>query len=79
MIQERNTSCQDYLEIFQNVVDVIGHCGGTLGYDEGIINDLIRRKGLTKVTVAGLTTATDKEIVTSTEESKELYLSYSLL
>ena len=30
--QARHVSCQAYLEQFQNVVDVVTHCGGVVGY-----------------------------------------------
>ena len=35
--QDRNTSCQDYLEKYQHNIDVIEHCGVSIGLDQGMI------------------------------------------
>jgi hypothetical protein len=36
--QEKHTSCQVYLEKFQNCVDVLEHCGGSVGHVAGLVN-----------------------------------------
>lgn len=70
MTQERNMSCQDYLEHFQNCVDVIEHCGGTMGEDEGTIVDILAESALTR------TSADSAQLLDATIKAKERYLRY---
>jgi hypothetical protein len=42
--QARETNCQEYLEKFQNCIDVLAHCSGTIGKIPGIMNDILEEK-----------------------------------
>lgn len=64
--QERNMTCQQYLERFQNRVDVITHCGGNIGEDTGVAEVL-------KVNNAKLIDAEEKS------EARERYLACAFL
>ncbi len=43
--QGRLATTQAYLEQFQNVVDVIEHSGGLLGFEPGVVRDIATEKG----------------------------------
>jgi hypothetical protein len=45
-VQGRHTTTSAYLEQFQNVVDVIGHSGGSIGDDPGILEALATKRSL---------------------------------
>ena len=70
MTQGKTMSCQDYLVHFQNCVDVIRHCGGTMGEDEGTILDILTEADLT------IASANSDQMTNAKEMSIERYLSY---
>jgi hypothetical protein len=44
--QDKHSTCQTYLERFQNCVDVIEHCGGSIGQEPGLVRKVLEDKGL---------------------------------
>jgi hypothetical protein len=50
--QDKNITYQSYLETFQNCVDVIECCGGTIGQNKGIIKKILKNTGKGLSTVA---------------------------
>lgn len=66
--QDKHTSCQQYLETFQNSVDVITHCGGNIGPDDGLVDADLKRKGTTR------SSAGDSTIAEAEAEAKERFL-----
>jgi hypothetical protein len=44
--QDKHSTCQAYLERFQNCVDVIEHCGGSIGQEPGLVQKVLEDKGL---------------------------------
>ena len=52
MRQDKNTSCQKYLESFMNTVEVIEHSGGQIGNDVGLINNAPNKTGIYAKTYA---------------------------
>jgi hypothetical protein len=44
--QDKHSTCQAYLERFQNCVDVIEHCGGSIGQEPGLMRKVLGDKGL---------------------------------
>ncbi len=45
LYQSKKMTCQQYLEIFKNAVDVIEHNGGSVGNEEGLIRNEIKKSG----------------------------------
>ena len=68
MTQGRTASCQEYLECFQNCVDVVEHCGGTVGVHQSMVSDILTESNIT-------TPSTDK-LAAATATAKDKYLSY---
>jgi hypothetical protein len=46
LIQDKFTTCQGYLDRFQNCVDVIQHCGGSIGNEPAIVNEALIADGV---------------------------------
>jgi hypothetical protein len=44
--QDKHSTCQAYLERFQNCVNVIEHCGGSIGQEPGLVRKVLEDKGL---------------------------------
>ena len=72
LIQRKHVSTQAYYESFQNNLDVIEHCGGSLGIDPGI-SKKVEEKGLTLATA----TTTQKDEVK--KETKERCLAVAFI
>jgi hypothetical protein len=45
IFQDKHVSCQVYLEKFQNCVDVLDHCGASIGQIPGLVNSLLVDNG----------------------------------
>jgi Zinc knuckle len=69
--QDRNMTCQVYLERFKNQVDVIEHCGGFTS-ESGIVEKMLPRR----VTMA---TASPIELEVATKKAKERYLAVAFV
>jgi hypothetical protein len=46
LYQEKGATCQTYLEKFHNTVDVLEHCGGTIGHAPGLITERLLELGI---------------------------------
>jgi hypothetical protein len=46
LIQDRFTTCQAYLDRFQNCIDVIQHCGGSIGNEPAMVNEILIADGV---------------------------------
>jgi hypothetical protein len=44
--QEKSSNAQTYYQRFKNLIDVVEHCGGTLGNHQGLINKKLEEWGL---------------------------------
>ena len=66
-------STQVYLEKFQNFVEVIEHCGGSIGTDLGAVEQVLDELSLTR------DTATQDEITAAVESAKERYLAVAFI
>jgi hypothetical protein len=44
--QDKHSTCQLYLERFQNYVDVMEHCGGSIGQELGLVQKVLTKNGL---------------------------------
>jgi hypothetical protein len=64
---------QAYLEMFQNIVDVIEHSGGSIGNHPGIVAAIIKKHGLTVATI------TSDEMAALDLEGQQEYLAVSFL
>jgi hypothetical protein len=71
--QDRHTTCPVYLDRFQNCVDVLEHCGGTIGPDPTILEQILQSDGNMTATAA-----TD-ELTAAEEGSIEEYLMMAFL
>ena len=73
--QDKHTSNQSYLETFRNLVEVIEHCGGDIGTDEGLIDRRLTNSNppLTRMT------ATDAQLEAAERYCKEAYLACAFL
>jgi hypothetical protein len=43
--QDKHLTCQSHLERFHNCVDVVEHCGESLGQDAGVIKRILKKDG----------------------------------
>ena len=66
-------STQACLEKFQNFVEVIEHCGGSIGTDLGAVEQVLGELSLTR------DTATQDEITAAVESAKERYLAVAFI
>jgi hypothetical protein len=46
LVQDKFATCQVYLYRFQNCVDVIEHCGGSIGNEPAIVNEILIAGGI---------------------------------
>jgi hypothetical protein len=46
--QDKNSSAQDYYQKFKNQLEVVEHCGGSIGYHDLIVDDLLQEQELTR-------------------------------
>jgi hypothetical protein len=61
MCQDRHTTCPVYLDRFQNCVDVLEHCGGAIGPDPALVEQILKRDGNMTATAATDELAAAKE------------------
>jgi hypothetical protein len=71
LYQEKNSTCQSYLEKFKNQVDVIEHCGGSV-VDEDMVADMLPEN-------VDRFDATRDQITAARKEAKEQYLAVAFL
>jgi hypothetical protein len=70
--QDKNATCPNYLEKFRNHIEVITHCGGSLGIHSSRVISILLRNGHTVNTTNGQKLAAEKEC-------REEYLATALL
>lgn len=75
LTQDKHTTVTVYLERFQNSVEVIEHCGGTIGIDPGLVD--ITMTAATPVMTRA--TATPTQLLAAENYTKEEYLACSFL
>jgi hypothetical protein len=51
LYQDKHTTCQDYLDKFQNSVDVLAHWGGSIGQVPGIMKLVLKESAVDPLTV----------------------------
>ena len=73
MYQSKEMDCDTYLERFQNMVDVIEHCGGSVGMEPHLIDKALDKQGTTRVG------ATGAQLNQAVSVAKERYLAYVFL
>jgi hypothetical protein len=71
--QDKQATCQAYLEKFQNCVDVLEHFGGTIGHVPGLV------KGVLELDCINADSATPEEIPDATKATQEEYLTMAFL
>jgi hypothetical protein len=71
--QEKYASCQIYLEKFQNCVDVLDHCGASIGQIPGLVNSLLVENGVDPLT------ATIKQSAIAFKATQDQYLAVAFL
>ena len=71
--QGKMVTPQAYLEQFQNTVDVIEHCGGTVGTDPGIAQELVKERNL------DVSLLTNEEMEEIRKESQAQYLAVAFV
>ncbi len=75
MSQDKHMTVTIYLERFQNSVEVIDHCGGTIGLDPGLVDATMRsaKPMMTR------DTATAEQLLAAEKYTKEQYLACAFL
>jgi hypothetical protein len=73
LCQDRHATCPVYLDCFQNCVDVLEHCGGAIGPNPALVEQILQRDGNTTATAA-----TD-ELTAAKEGAIEEYLVMTFL
>ena len=75
MSQDKHMTVTIYLERFQNSVEVIEHCGGTIGLDPGLVDATMRsaKPMMTR------DTATAEQLLAAEKYTKEQYLACAFL
>ena len=73
LLSQGKQTTQAYLEQFQNVVDVIEHCGGSLGFEPGLHEEILSKKGIPRQVV------TTKQKDQIAKEAHERYLGTAFL
>ena len=71
--QERNMTCQAYMEKFQNTVDVLDHCGAGAGNMPGLLQAILEESSINP------DNATKEQVATALQESQERYLAVAFL
>jgi hypothetical protein len=71
--QDKHSTCQAYLERFQNSVDVIEHCGGSIGQEPGLVRNVLKDKGLIAEA------ATQDQIREAQVTAQEVYLAAAFI
>ena len=71
--QHKSTTCQGYLETFQNSVEVLMYSGGDIGTDTGLVEKALASQGLT------METATVEQLENSRDYAKQAYLACAFL
>ena len=71
--QGRHTTTIQYLEQFQNTLDVLKHCGGTIGDDPGLGKFIIEGKGMDPLS------ATDAEMANAQAIGQESYIAMAFI
>jgi hypothetical protein len=71
--QEKDSACQAYLEKFQNCVDVLDHCGGSIGHVPGLVKSMLEEVGIR------YEDATQEELDDANKEIQEQYFVVSFL
>ena len=71
--QDKHSTCQAYLERFQNCVDVIEHCGGSIGQEPGLVRKVLEDKGLIAEA------ATQEQIQEAQVTAQEVYLAAAFI
>ena len=73
MYQSKDMDCATYLEQFQNMVEVIEHCGGSVGLKPHLIDKALDEQG------TSCTGATATELDQAVEVAKDRYLACAFL
>jgi hypothetical protein len=71
--QDKQATCQAYLEKFQNCVDVLDHCGGLIGHIPGLVNSMLEESNIDP------NTATKEQIDVALEATQDEYLAVAFL
>jgi hypothetical protein len=71
--QDKHSTCQAYLERFQNSVDVVEHCGGSIGQEPGLVRKVLEDKGLIAEA------ATQDQIREAQVTAQEVYLAAAFI
>ena len=73
MYQSKEMDCATYLERFQNMVEVIEHCGGSVGLEPHLIDKALDKQGTSH------TGATAAELNQAMGVAKDRYLACAFL
>jgi hypothetical protein len=76
LAQDKHTTAQVYLERFRNSIEVIEHCGGSIGTDTGLVDEVLTTAQPTALT---RTSATEDELRLAEQYTKERYLACAFL
>jgi hypothetical protein len=71
--QDKNSSAQDYYQKFKNQLEVVEHCGGSIGYHDLIVDDLLQEQELTR------SNANETQLEEVKTRAKEEYLACAFL
>jgi hypothetical protein len=71
--QDRNMTVQVFLERYQNNIDVIEHCGGSIGVEPILVENILTELGLT------MSTASTVEATAAGNVAQESYLASAFL
>jgi hypothetical protein len=74
--QDKHHTPQVYLERFRNSVEVIKHCGGSIGMDPGLVDEVLKMAIPTALT---RDTASAEQIRSAEQYTRERYLACALL
>jgi hypothetical protein len=74
--QDKHTTPQVYLERFRNSIDVIEHCGGMIGTDTGIVDEVLNTANPVAMTRE---TASNEQLRLAEQYTKEKYLACAFL
>ena len=72
--QDRNMSCQAYLEKFRNLIEVAEHAGATMGIDEAVARDILREEN-----VFDIENPAPAEMASAIEQAKDRYYAVAFL
>jgi hypothetical protein len=71
--QDKHATCQSYLEKFQNCVDVLDHCGGSIGHIPGLVNATLMDNNI------DFLTASKEEMADAVKASQDKYLAVAFI